>query len=286
MNRTSTLLLAIFLGACGQHADEQHTSEHATNTTEPMTEVAEPMTDVAEPMTEAAEPTISIYAAAIANDARPDTDRARDAARKPAEVLEFFGIEPGMTVLDLFSGGGYYTELIAHVVGPEGRVHAHTNDAYIAYVSDEFEQRYLDGRLANAEVLMAENNELSLEPGTYDAVMLVLTFHDFSVADAENGWPEIDVPALLAELNEGLKPGGIVGVVDHYAAAGSGRETGSTTHRIDPAIVIEEMTAAGFVLEGESDALRNPADDYEKNIFDGSVIGKTDRFVMRFRKPE
>ncbi len=156
MRKTTTLVLALVLGACGQAAHE----------------------------------------------ARPESDRARDANRKPAEVLEFIGIKPGMIVLDMFSGGGYYTEILSYVVG------------------EEFEQRYLGGRLANAEVLMVENNELALEAESFDAIMLVLSFHDLYYENAENGWPRIDIETFLAELHKGLRAGGIVGIVDHVAQSG------------------------------------------------------------------
>jgi len=232
----------------------------------------------------AADPTL--YEAAVAMTDRPAADRARDATRKPAEVLAFAGIEPGMTVLDMFSGGGYYTELLSYVVGPDGRVIAHSNEAYKQYVGDEFEQRYGDDRLPNVEILMAENNELSLDPESLDAIMLVLSFHDLYYADPENGWPKIDVAAFLAELHQALRPDGRMIVIDHYAAAGAPSETGGTVHRIDPAIVVATMTEAGFELDARSDLLRNPDDDYEKVVFDPAVRGKTDRFTMRFRKAE
>ena len=233
----------------------------------------------------AATPEMAIYEAAVANSARPDADRARDPGRKPAQVLEFIGIVPGMTVLDMFSGGGYYTDILSYLVGDDGKVTAHSNEAYVSFVGDEFEMRYLGGRLPNVEVLMAENNELSLAADTFDAALLLLSFHDLYYAAPDDGWPAFDVPALVAELYKGLRTGGIVGVVDHYAAAGSPPETGGTTHRIDPRIVIDVMTAAGFVLDGRSDVLRNRADDYEKVVFDPEVQGKTDRFVLRFLKP-
>jgi len=255
------------LGACGQAADDEHT-------TAPVVEEA--------PVA----PATSIYADALANDARPEADLARDAGRKPAEVLEFFGIAPGMTVLDVFSGGGYYTEILSFVVGENGQVIAHSNEAYLQFVGDEFEKRYLGGRLVNVQVLMAENNELEIEPGSIDVVMLVLSFHDLFYAAPDDGWPAIDVPAFLAELYDGLRAGGIVAVIDHYAADGAPSETGSTIHRIDPAIVVAAMTEAGFELDGQSDLLRNPEDDYEKIVFDPELRGKTDRFVMRYRKPE
>lgn len=262
------ILLAFALGACGQHADEEHAAATPTVTDEP------------------AAPQTSIYADAVANEARPEADRERDAGRKPAEVLEFLGITPGMTVLDMFSGGGYYTEILSSIVGESGHVIAQSNEAYLQFVGDEFEKRYLGGRLTNAQVLMAENNELELEAGSLDAIMLVLSFHDLYYAAPDRGWPAIDIPVFLAELHGSLRAGGIVGIIDHYAADGAPSETGGTTHRIDPAIVVAAMTAAGFELDGQSDLLRNPSDDYDKVVFDPELRGKTDRFVMRFRKPD
>ncbi len=261
------ILLALALGACGQHADDKHATDSVA---------------VDEPAAAAT----TIYEDAVANEARPAADRERDAGRKPAAVLEFLEISPGMTVLDMFSGGGYYTEILSNVVGDSGHVIAHSNEAYLQFVGDEFEQRYLGGRLANAEVLMAENNELQLEAESLDAVMLILSFHDLFYAAPDQGWPAIDIPAFLGVLHDGLRAGGIVGIIDHYAADGASSETGGTTHRIDPAIVVEAMTAAGFELDGQSDLLRNPNDDYEKVVFDPDIRGKSDRFLMRFRKPE
>lgn len=231
-------------------------------------------------------PEISIYQEAVAHPKRRAADQDRDAGRKPAEVLAFFGIERGMTVLDMFSGGGYYSELLSFVVGPEGKIVAHSNSAYLSFVGKEFEQRYADDRLANVEVLMAENNELDLPPEKFDAVTLILSYHDFFYVNAENGWPKIDGPRLLVEIYEGMKPGAVLGVVDHYAEAGSPRETGNSVHRIDPGIVISELEIAGFVLDGKSNVLRNMDDDYSKIVFDPELRGKTDRFVFRFRKPQ
>jgi len=227
----------------------------------------------------------SIYEDAVARNGRTDSDRERDAGRKPTAVLEFFAIEPGMTVLDMFSGGGYYTEMLSYIVGAEGKVVAHSNKAYAQFVGDEPNVRYANQRLVNVEILMAENNELELPADTFDAVMMVLAYHDIYYESTDNGWLKIDGPKLLAEFFNGLKSGGILAVVDHYAAAGSPRETGGTLHRIDASIVIAEIEAAGFVLDGKSDVLRNLADDHSLNMFDEQVRGKTDRFVMKFRKP-
>ena len=270
------VLAAVFISGCSEQSSAPVAVEP------PAAATAEAMTDA----TVATEPGISIYAAAVASDARPESDRARDAGRKPAAVLEFMGIAPGMTVLDMFTGGGYYAEIISQVVGEEGKVVAQTNQAYLGFVGDTFEERFGSGRLQNVEVLMAENNELLLDAGTFDAIMLVLSFHDLYHSDPENGWPQIDGPAFLAELRKGLKPGGIVAVIDHHAEAGAPAETGSTVHRIDPAIVIADMTAAGFVLDSQSDILRNPDDDLSKLVFAPELRGKTDRFIMRFKSPE
>ncbi len=234
---------------------------------------------------ESATPETSIYEQAVKSTSRLEGDYARDAGRKPGEVLEFVGIERGDIVLDMFSGGGYYSELLGVVVGPKGRVFAHSNQAYLGFVGDEFKARHAEGRLPNVEVLMAENNELELEADSLDAVMLVLSFHDLYYANPDRGWPQIDDGAFLAELYRGLRPGGVVGIVDHAAVPGSSRETGGTVHRIDPAIVQQEMELAGFVLEATSDILRNPDDDHTKSVFEADIRGKTDRFVMRWVKP-
>ena len=262
------------LSGCGQQATPIATAEASSGTT--AESVAEPIST---------ESSASIYEVAVASDARPDSDRTRDAGRKPAAVLEFLDIEPGMTVLDMFTGTGYYAEIIAGVVGEQGQVIAQSNQAYLGFVGDALEERFGSGRLTNVEVLMAENNELSLEADSLDAVMLVLSFHDLYHSDPENGWPRIDGPAFLAELKKGLKPGGIVAVIDHYAESGAPAETGDTVHRIDPAIVVADMEAAGFVLDGQSDLLRNPDDDLGKIVFAPELRGNTDRFIMRFKNP-
>jgi predicted methyltransferase len=228
----------------------------------------------------------SIYAAAVANKTRLEGDYARDAGRKPEEILAFFNIQQGDTVLDMFSGGGYYTELLSHVVGPDGKVVAQTNKAYLGFVGDEFKDRHAEGRLANVDVLMAENNELRLAADRFDAITLVLAYHDVYHEDLENGWNRIDVDKILAEFYKALKPGGIVGVVDHSAAPGTPVSQVDALHRIDKQRVIDDFTGAGFVLDDESDVLHNASDDLEKIVFDPSVRGKTDRFALRFRKPE
>ena len=262
----SFFFTALLLAGCGPNAEPEAAADASTP-------VQAPSAD------------LNIHAAAVANAERSASDRERDNGRKPAEVLAFFGIERGMTVLDMFSGGGYYTEILSRVVGPEGTVVAHTNAAYADYVAEETAARYGNNRLPNVEFLTAENNELELAPGTFDAAMMILAYHDIYYVAPNDGWPKIDGPRLVAELHDGLKSGGILAIVDHYASAGSPRETGNTLHRIDPQIVIDELQAGGFVLEARSDVLRNMDDDHSLNMADPAIRGKTDRFVLRFRKP-
>lgn len=239
----------------------------------------------AEPTQNEAASAENIHQAAVSSELRSEADLARDAGRKPAEVMAFFGIEPGMNVLDMFSGGGYYTELLANVVGPEGSVTAHSNKAYLSFSGQESAARYGDDRLPNTTVMMAENNRLSLQADRYDAVTMILAYHDVYFEDEKIRWPLIDGPKLLAELHKGMKSGAVLGIVDHNAASGSPAETGGTTHRIDVAIVLRDLDAAGFVFEARSEILANPDDDYEKSVFDSAIRGKSDRFMLRYRKP-
>ena len=226
------------------------------------------------------------YQAALAAPGRLVGDIEQDAQRKPAAVLEFFGVQPGMAVLDLWSGGGYYTELLAVVVGPTGRVVAHNNTPYLTGAGDELSQRFADPRrLANVERVTAENNALELAPGRFDFVLMSAVYHDVYFANEARGWAKIDGPQLLAEIFGGMKSGATLGLIDHAAAPGSPAETGGTLHRIDPDLVKRDFAAAGFVLEAESDLLRNPADDFGKGVFDPAVRGQTDRFILRFRRP-
>ncbi|MEZ5565347.1 MAG: methyltransferase domain-containing protein [Gammaproteobacteria bacterium] len=231
------------------------------------------------------DPVDAAVAAALANPGRPASDRVRDESRKSGAVLRFFRIAPGMKVLDLYSGGGYYTELLSYIVGPTGKVVAHNNAAYLRFASKDLANRYTNDRLPNVERLLAENNQLKLPANDFDAILMTDVYHDVYHVDEKAGWPRIDAPKMLATLFQSLKPGGVLGVVDHAALPGAPPETGNTLHRIDPALLKKDITAAGFVLDGESDALLNPNDDRTKSAFDPSVQGRTTQVILRFRKP-
>jgi predicted methyltransferase len=222
-------------------------------------------------------------AAAISSPDRPAADLVQDVNRQPAEVLSFFHIKPGMHVLDLFSGGGYYTELLDSIVGENGHVIAHTNEAYIPFSGKTYQERYAGGRLKQTETVVTEADDLELDENSLDAAMLVLTWHDFLYEDPENGWLAIDESKLLDKLCTAIRPGGVLGLIDHVAdSGGDPAGVARKLHRVDPEVVRDTFSETCFTLEAEAEFLRNTTDNHALSPFDPSVRGKTDRFVFRF----
>lgn len=220
---------------------------------------------------------------AVASPARPEADRQRDAGRKPAEILGFFGIGPGMSVLEVFAGGGYYTQILDLAVTPGGHVLSHNNQAYMAYVGDEYRARLDSPSLENVEPILAEANELRLQETSLDAALLILAYHDFLFGSEEWGWPDVDEQAFIEQLCGAMKPGAVLGIVDHVAAAGGDpAEVAMRLHRIDPERVKNDLIAGCFQFTGESTILRNPEDDHSTSATEGPYQGRTDRFVYRF----
>lgn len=216
---------------------------------------------------------------------RIEQDRKSDPFRRPDLVLNFFEIKPGMTVLDLFSGAGYYTEIVSRVVGENGKVVAHNNEAYLAFAKEGLAGRYTGDRLQNVEQITAEANDLELPAATFDAALAMLTWHDFYYLDEENGWPEIDETALIEKLCTALKPGAVLGITDHAAATGSDPEySGQELHRIDPARIRLDLEGSCFQYEGELTVLRNTGDDLGQPMFAQGIRGRTDRVVYKFRR--
>lgn len=217
---------------------------------------------------------------AVAHGARPAEDRARDGDRKPARVLAFFGIEPGMKVAEMMAGRGYYAEILARAVGSDGTVYVHNTP----YVVDKFADGPLTERLDQLGLGNTVRRDRPLEDpglpeGELDAVLMILFYHD-------TYWMDVDRDAMNAAIYAALKPGGVFGVVDHHARQGAGTDEVKSLHRIEPHIVRREILEAGFELDAESDLLRHPEDDRTTNVFDDAIAGETDRFVFRFRKPE
>jgi predicted methyltransferase len=220
--------------------------------------------------------------AAVANTNRPDIDRQRDADRKPADVIAFSGMRPGWNVADLIPGTGYYDIIFSGVVGPSGHVYA-----FFPAELANFIHKPLPANGAapyppfpNVTAIVAPVNDFAA-PQKLDMVWISDNYHDLH--------DPFFAPADLAKINAAvfaaLKPGGIYFVLDHAAQAGSGLRDTNTLHRIDKVAVESEVEAAGFVLVGESPVLANPDDDHTRKIFDPSVRGHTDQFVLKFRKP-
>lgn len=232
----------------------------------------------------AAGPAPSI-AAAVADPSRPDADTQRDANRKPAQTLAFAGVKPGEKIAELIPGGGYFTRLLSKAVGAGGHVYGVVPAPLPDAPPDmpDFAARVkaiaAEPGYTNVSVVVEPFSQLKL-PEAVDLVWTSQNYHDL------HNFPGIDVAVFNQLVFDALKPGGIYYVLDHAAAAGSGLRDTSTLHRIDPAAVKQEVMAAGFEFVGGSDLLQDAADPHTVKVFDPSVRGRTDQFILKFRKPK
>ena len=226
----------------------------------------------------------ALIRAALASEFRTPEARERDARSKPDVILGLLDLAPGNAVADILGGGGYYTDILSGVVGPDGLVILHNNTPYSQFVADRVQARYVDEPVPGIRYVKSDVDDLGFEAGSLDAALMVMSFHDLYYVNEERGWGETDMPLFLAQVHEALKPGGRFLIVDHSAEAGAGSSVAGTIHRIDEAFVRDVIEAGGFRLAGSSDALRNPDDDRKKMVFDKSIRGKTDRFVLLFEK--
>ena len=210
---------------------------------------------------------------------RPAADVARDAGRRPYAVLEFLGVAPGMTVLDVMAGGGYYTAVLAEAVGPGGRVYAQNTARGLRYGggrNDRALQARLDGgALPNVRRLDREFDDLGLVADSVDVAITALNFHDVYHASPQAA------QAVLAALYRVLKSGGVLGIIDHVGIA---QEDNPALHRIVPARVIEAAQQAGFTVQS-SDLLANADDDHLQSPFAPGLRGNTDRLLLKLTKP-
>jgi predicted methyltransferase len=224
-------------------------------------------------------------AAAVADPARPDADRKVDADRKTDESVAFAGLKPGQKVADLIPGSGYFTRIFSAVVGPTGHVFAVAPaprpDAPAGAPDRAAAVKAIaaDPHYSNVSVVQVAFATLTL-PEPVDLVWTSRNYHDL------HNIPNVDVGAIDKAIFDGLKPGGVYIVLDHAAEKGSGFRDTSTLHRVDPEAVKKEVVAAGFKFEGQSEILRNPNDPHTAKVFDASVQGKTDQFILKFRKPK
>lgn len=229
----------------------------------------------------AAHTTPAYVAAAIDDTARPDEDKKLDEERLPSDMLAFAGIKPGMKVMDLIPGRGYFTRLFAKAVGDKGYVYSYQPTEFDAFNKGKPAPiKAVATEYKNVSAIDAPINSLAA-PELLDVVWTSQNYHDLHDSFAK--------PADLAIINKAvftaLKPGGLYIILDHAAAAGSGLRDTETLHRIDEATVKQEVLAAGFKLVGESNILRNPKDPHDKLVFDPSIRHHTDEFILKFMKP-
>lgn len=216
---------------------------------------------------------------AVESSARPAEQRARDADRKPAETLMVAEIAEGERVVELAAFGHYWTNMLVEAVGSSGQV-VMVDMPWTDRFGGEA-ARAFDAAHANATYTQAHYNQMEL-PQNADAVLMVQFYHDLK---RNNASESVDTADMNRKILAALKPGGIYLVVDHNAEAGSGWRDASTLHRIDPAAIKSEVTAAGFELVQDSPLLANPADDRKIGMRDASIRGRTDQAVLVFRKP-
>jgi predicted methyltransferase len=213
---------------------------------------------------------------ALTSPDRPAENKARDEARKPVESVQFFGVKTGDTVIDMVAAGGWFTEVLSAAVGPKGHVYSQ-NPPIIPETDAE---KALLKRLGNAESLRVPLGKTSLA-GKVDGVVTALNLHD--IYNGYNDQPAGEPAAVefLKAIHDVLKPGGILGVIDHAGVAG---QENAKLHRMLPQQARDALTKAGFTIEAESKLLANPADDHTKAVYDPAIRGHTDQFMIRARK--
>jgi predicted methyltransferase len=224
-------------------------------------------------------PAVSLDRAALADPARPETERAQDEHRKPLEVYEFFGVQPGQVVADVYASAGYNTHLLSRLVGEGGRVYSvleFYGDASLfegqLYMGDAVSQRIADAGLENVDLVM---RMAEVPAASVDVAMAIRNYHD--VEWMIEDWKRAE---QLAEMFRIVKPGGVVGIVE-VATPEEGWD--EVAHRLNKQVVIDDFVGIGFELVGESDILANPDDDYSVDGFPDRWT--TDRYVLKFRKP-
>jgi predicted methyltransferase len=225
------------------------------------------------------------YDAAVAHAGRSAADLKRDALDHPADILRLAGIKQGMKVADVLAGDGYYSELLSYVVGPAGKVFMINNPAFDHWSDGPLQARLASNRLGNVEHETLDLDHMNLAPASLDAVFLIKVYHDLYWVDSEGVWPKVDAGGVLDQLVRALKPGGVLLLVDHSAKAGSGNTAASGLHRIEESYAVKDFESRGLKIAAKSDLLRRPDDARDQISYKGPALGKTDRFVLVFRKP-
>lgn len=225
-------------------------------------------------------------AAAVANRAARTADNVKlDGGRKPVELLSFLGLQQGMRVIDMFGANRYWAEIMAPAVGPYGQVIVWQP---MQFINDQRKEQFaaFAARQPNIALIYSPFEDPRISTNAFDFMIMNLDYHDVYLENPQRKIVRMDPDAWLRRIYAAMKPGAVVGIVDHVANPGfDTRAVVGKLHRIDPAVVRADFERAGFVLEAGSQLLRNPADDRTVNVFDEKIRGKTDRFAFRFRKP-
>jgi predicted methyltransferase len=232
---------------------------------------------------QAATPAASIVAA-VSDPSRPPEDVARDIDRKPAATLTFAGVKPGDILVDYIANSGYFTRLLAGVVGPKGHVYSVELNEIVkdGNGAKGFTglKAWVQGR-TNVTLETKDSTSSPSFPQALDVFWITLNYHDLH----DKFLGPVDIAVFNKAVFAALKPGGAYIILDHVAAAGAPADVTEKLHRIDPAVVRQEVEAAGFRFDGESPILANPNDPHTVAMWDKSVKGRTDQFLYRFRKP-
>ncbi len=189
-----------------------------------------------------------------------------------------------MRTADVLAGDGYYSELASYVVGPGGKVLLINNSAFDHWGEPALGARLKSNRLPNVEHDVLDLNHMNLAPASLDAVFLIKVYHDLYWVDASGEWPKVDTGAVLDQLVRALKPGAVLLLVDHSAKAGTGNTVASSLHRIEESYAVKDFESRGLKVIAGSDVLKRPEDARDQVSYKGPALGKTDRFVLVFRK--
>ena len=224
------------------------------------------------------------YDAALQHSGRSAGDLKRDALDHPAELLRLSRIRPGMQVADMLAGDGYFSELLSYVVGPGGHVLLLNNSSFDKWSDGDRQKRLADHRLPNVEYRLVDLDHMNLAAASLDAIVLSKVYHDLYWVDTTGIWPKFDTSGVLDQLVAALKPGGVLLLIDHSAKVGHGSADASSLHRIEEAYARQDFERRGLHVIAHSDLLRRPDDARELVSYKEPMLGKTDRFVLVFRK--
>jgi predicted methyltransferase len=217
------------------------------------------------------------YTWLVSNPDRSDSDRSIDQRRDPVKLLDFYGVRPGMRVLDLSAGRGYNTELLARAVGPGGRVYSQNAKSFGGAGKEAFDGRMKNPVMAVVTPVMRDfDDPIPPEVRNLDLVTFNFNYHD-------TVYMGVDRSKLNRAVFQALKPGGVYIVADHSAKPGAGPDVTKTLHRIEESMVRKEVEAAGFKLAASADFLRNPADPRDAPVAKNPV--PNDEFVLKFVRP-